>query len=714
MKKVRWHQKIGNQLLLLVGSILLVSTTFAVSLSLYRNYIGFQSVVENSLRNSTELRQRATDAWLQDKKESLDELARTVIADLKSDKEISTAFFDFLAGNQAFDSLFLLEAPTGLVRVATNPGDTGRILAGSPLLSMAKTRTWLSPFLDNPDSGRLEILAGAPLITQGKTRAILGARLSLKALAFQFQHTRQPVAEETAFLVAPGSRLVFGQVTNAPMTALLKSPQVQAALAGQSGLEAYTNRYGIKVFGAWAWVDSWRAALFVEIPQSYTVFSYNNLEWIVLVAGVAIAVVLAGLGFYFSRILVRPLGQLASAAAELQAGNYRQRLNIRGHSELAQTAEAFNAMAGALDNFLNALTQREKYYRNLIEHSSDYVFVISLDGTIRYLSPNVSRRLGYPEDQILGTNALDFLAHPNDGDPTQEGSPWLNSLSQKGYLVREYWAPCADGSKILLEATFNLLPPLNGEVQIVINARDITDKSRMEADLERRRKMDSLGHFSAGVADDFNNLLTGLMGYVSLFRLQAQSGHWDDSLTESMERSILKAKDLTQRLIIISSGGIFHFLPHALNDLVTTVVEATTLNKRCQLDLHLAPDLPPVSCDKDKILLLLREIFDNALNFAGKNLHLQVRTEAAPGIVRVYVRDNGPGIDPEQLPHIFDPYFSTNERAKGLGLTMAWAIMDTHKGKISLTSEPGQGTEVLLTFPAWPNGPLVPGETKSS
>lgn len=235
---------------------------------------------------------------------------------------------------------------------------------------------------------------------------------------------------------------------------------------------------------------------------------------------------------------------------------------------------------------------------------------------------------------------------------------------------------------------------------------------RLQSELARAGKLESLGLLAGGIAHDFNNLLTVLMGNISLIRL-------DDSLSEDSSRSLEqaekatnRARDLTQQLLTFAKGGAPIRAAVSLPEVVREVAEFALHGSKVRCQFDLPPNLWPANVDKGQIGQVVQNIVINAIQampeggairFALSNCEVgaEMRQVLAPGrYVRIDFADQGPGISPDDLGRIFDPYFTTKKNGSGLGLATVHSIVKKHAGHISAESEPGKGTIFHVWLPA--------------
>ncbi len=253
--------------------------------------------------------------------------------------------------------------------------------------------------------------------------------------------------------------------------------------------------------------------------------------------------------------------------------------------------------------------------------------------------------------------------------------------------------------------------------------RDITVKRKMEEDILRAQKLESVGLLAGGIAHDFNNLLTAILGNISLAKMLLP----DDSKTQARlneaEKASLRARDLTQQLLTFAKGGAPVRRSASVSELIreTACFALSGSNVRC--DFAISPDLPLADIDEGQISQVIHNLIINADQSmpVGGAIHIacdevtvaesEVPPLRAGRYIRITVGDQGVGIPAEHLPRVFDPYFTTKEKGRGLGLTGVYSIIRNHDGQISVSSEPGAGTTFIIHLPISDMAPaMVPAE----
>jgi signal transduction histidine kinase len=240
----------------------------------------------------------------------------------------------------------------------------------------------------------------------------------------------------------------------------------------------------------------------------------------------------------------------------------------------------------------------------------------------------------------------------------------------------------------------------------------MAERQRMEDELLKARKIKSVGVLAAGIAHDFNNLLTGILGYVSLAKVVAQTDAKVVAYLTAAEQACQRATALTQQLLTFAKGGAPVRHTVSLVELLKECVGFVLRGANVRGDIQITADLWPVDVDAGQINQVVHNVVLNAMQAMPGGGTVQVRAEnvvLAAGVpfplpegqyVKITVQDSGCGIPEEVLANIFDPYFTTKPEGSGLGLTTAYAIVIKHEGYITIASEVGVGTTVVIYLPA--------------
>lgn len=224
-------------------------------------------------------------------------------------------------------------------------------------------------------------------------------------------------------------------------------------------------------------------------------------------------------------------------------------------------------------------------------------------------------------------------------------------------------------------------------------------------------RMAALGRLASGMAHDMNNLLGAIEGYAVLAAgaLPADSQARKDM--ESIREAVRSGADLNTRLLLFGRRRAMQKVPCRADELLNAAAPAARAAAGVRVVTEIAPALPEFQADPDRLGGALAAMVRNALEAMpeGGSLTIgaeKVRARGGSGteedLIRLFVRDAGPGMSPEVLEHAFEPYYTTKPAAKGLGLALAYGIAAMHCGWAELSSKPGKGCEASLYIPISP------------
>ena len=236
-------------------------------------------------------------------------------------------------------------------------------------------------------------------------------------------------------------------------------------------------------------------------------------------------------------------------------------------------------------------------------------------------------------------------------------------------------------------------------------------QARLEIEVQRAARLESLGELAGGIAHDFNNVLTGIMGYTSIAMLDKSAMTLVGDCLREIERGGRRARDLTQQLLTFAKGGDPLRETISLPGLIQEATELILHGSSVRCEYEVPPGLWSVNADRGQITQVIQNLMRNAMQamphggeirvlLANDEIDAGAKAGLAAGrYVRLSMTDTGEGIKAEQLPRIFDPYFST-KKAGGLGLATVHSIVKKHQGHIEVQSAQGKGTTFRIWLPA--------------
>lgn len=365
----------------------------------------------------------------------------------------------------------------------------------------------------------------------------------------------------------------------------------------------------------------------------------------------------------------------------------------------------------------NELRKSEEKYRRILETITDGYHEVDLKGNLILVNDSLCEIMGYSREELLGMNFRRLMDKKNSALVLQAyNNVFANGEANPGV---DYEITRSDGS--IRSVSASISPILDGDG--IIKGfrgilRDVTQARHMEEQLRQSAKMEAIGRLAGGVAHDFNNILTAMMGYAAMLALQfPDNGPAQDKLNQ-IGRAGERAADLTRQLLAFSRKQMLDVRVLNLNAVITELEKMLKrlIGEDIELTAKLDPAMGQVRADPIQMEQILINLAVNARDampnggslsietvntfLAEDYARLRIDVEAGP-YVAVIVSDSGCGMEPETLKSIFDPFFTTKELGvgTGLGLSTVYGIVKQHRGHVTVYSELGRGTTFKLYFP---------------
>ena len=318
--------------------------------------------------------------------------------------------------------------------------------------------------------------------------------------------------------------------------------------------------------------------------------------------------------------------------------------------------------------------------------------------------------LGYPREELLRLS-WSRITHPDDLAANVAYFDRAMSGEIDGYSLDKRFIR-KDGTVILASISVRCIRREDGSVEYFLTAlQDITERTHTMEALQTLQKLESLGTLAAGIAHDFNNQLTGILGNISLAKEGLEENDERRQLLEQAQEACMVTRSLAGQLLTFATGGSPAVTLLDLGALVRdqAAFAARGTSVRCVFESSVSS--LPALVDPQQMRQVVQNLVLNAVQAMPRGGTLTVgasvvsmpRPEAPAGAgryVRVTFRDEGVGIPADCIGKIFDPFFSTKERGRGLGLTMCHSIVARHGGWLAVESTVGVGTVFTVILPA--------------
>ncbi len=357
-----------------------------------------------------------------------------------------------------------------------------------------------------------------------------------------------------------------------------------------------------------------------------------------------------------------------------------------------------------------ALWKSESVLRKVFDSIPDLLSVIDRD--LRIVRSNWQGGYDYvPEDIRAGSPYCYDAFYPEQGKPCNDCHT-LKVFRTGRPVATEKYNPRIG----LVEVrAFPVFDDSGDVVMVAEYIRNITEQKRLEEELRKAHKLESLGVLAGGIAHDFNNLLTGILGNISLAKIMTEPNSKIFKRLDESEKAVWRARDLTQQLMTFSKGGAPVKKTASMEQIVKDSAFFVLRGSNVRCEFALPEHVWPVEVDEGQMNQVINNLIINAdqsmvdggiIDVGIENLAVLPQNEMSlkeGRYVKISIRDHGVGIPEEYLHKIFDPYFTTKQKGSGLGLATVYSIIRNHDGFVGVESKTGVGTTFQLYIPASEN-----------
>jgi PAS domain S-box-containing protein len=411
--------------------------------------------------------------------------------------------------------------------------------------------------------------------------------------------------------------------------------------------------------------------------------------------------------FLLGRMLTSPISKLANGAESIAGGNYNVRMKLESKDEIGDLANVFNKMSDSLKIQRDEILELQQFFEKIVEQSPSAIVIGNDSAEVIAMNPAAEKLLSRPLAQLKDQKFFEMI-------------PAFKPLQEDYFKVLLSGTPCFhdnysvvyenEGEKILRLTLYKI--PLPGSPAEVLQIEDISEKFELEEKLLHAKKLGTLGELLSRFTHEFNNLMTSLLGHLSLLKKEVGAGHPLFHRTQQIEDVALRAFNLGKDILNFSKKEKLKKEPLNAKEAIETVLNllGKTVLKRIEVEKRFMDDGLNVLINKEKFLLAMFNILINAKDAIGAAhrekglIRISVDrifiSHAARNFIRIKIADNGPGIDEKIIGKIFEPYFTTKgDKGTGLGLTTVKEIIEENSGWIEIDVEKDSGTTFNLFLP---------------
>ncbi len=517
---------------------------------------------------------------------------------------------------------------------------------------------------------------------------------------------------------------------------------IRNLLQGNIGVFEYQGLIGKQVIGAGALIPLTGWGVVVETAAEDAYRTLYLLMMIVLTIFLLTMLTALLLGFRFSfKNLIEPINLLQKEAEMIARGEFGDIIHIKSADEIGQLADAFNRMTGNLnkttvsrDLLIQEISEREKTENALkkSEATLKSIFRVAPIGiglvserVLLWVNDQLCSMIGYDREEVVGRSARVLY-------PSQEEFDWVGL--EKYDQIRAYGTGSVetrwlhkDGRIIDVLLSSTPLDPADFSSGMTFTALDITERKKLEDQLRQAYKMEAVGTMAGGIAHEFNNILGIILGNAELAIDDVPEWNPAKHSLEEIQKASLRGRDVVRQILSFARITPVTRKPIRISTIIQESLKFVRATIPSSIDIR-----QNILCDTETILGNSTEINQIFINLCSNSAHaidqetgtISINLETVfltedsaaqyddlvPGkYVRLSVKDTGKGIRPEIMGRIFDPYFTTKDVDKGLGMGLAvvYGLVKKHDGAIQFVSEVGKGTTAEVLFPTTEEQPEI-------
>jgi PAS domain S-box-containing protein len=355
-----------------------------------------------------------------------------------------------------------------------------------------------------------------------------------------------------------------------------------------------------------------------------------------------------------------------------------------------------------------ALRESEERFRTIFETARDSIFIKNNRREYVSANPATEQLLGFSIPQLLGHNDEELF-----GEESGQHIRKMDERVLNGEIIEDELSIMVRGEQRIFHVV--KVPMRDGPGSIIGICgivRDITDKHRMEEELIKTEKLESIGLLAGGIAHDFNNIMTAILGNISLARMYCEEDSDISQRLADAEKASSRAQDLTHQLLTFAKGGAPVKMAASIGQLIQETAEFVLRGSNVKCEFNVEKGLYPAEFDAGQISQAINNLVINAIQAMpnGGTIAITAQNLLIPAAatipirsgkaIKISITDQGSGISEQNLAKIFDPFFTTKKTGSGLGLASTYSIIKRHDGHIEVESSINVGTTFHIYLPA--------------
>lgn len=680
---------------------LLTLILFAIPFLLLFYFInsGTSSLIKNQINNrlteAVEENIKTINVLLHDRELDLKSYSRLEVENIK-EVPAQSAFFNSMIQEKKWYDFILIADLEGNIVLSINQDIKGNIREREYFKVSKEGKFYNSGFFYSDILQTTVIALSHPLMNKNnRIIGVLAASLNLKNFYSLLFDLRIGKTSELFLVDAQGVLLSPTKLGGQPFIDKGFSPKETNPHQGEKGLKIHIDYRGQKVLCAYKKLPQANFYLVSEMDLKEALRPLKQFNRIILTLFLPFLLFLVAISNVYSRtitsLLRRLTRNLQNALAESQSKKKEvDEVNIELEKKIKES-----------EFLTQQLELSKEYILNLIDSISMGVIGLDCSGKITHFNKEI-RWMFHLEDFKKDQDIFSVL-------------PWLNEkeieitfentvLLSRPHHIHKKKLDVGRGDEFF---NFSFFPILNGKGKIVgvtILAENVTERSRLEAQLAEYEKLSALSQLALGAAHEINNPLLGISSYLEILRDEAQEKKEKEEIEVVIE-NVYRISQTIRGLLNFARPTPPQFTKVSMNQLIDETLSFLShqpIFRKVKIEKSFSPSLPPITADLNQIRQVLTNMLINAAQFMPKGGELRVETSKVKfkELIQIDISDTGIGIPPENLKKIFDPFFTTKKsQGTGLGLSISLSYIKNHDGDITVKSELDKGTTFSIFLP---------------
>jgi PAS domain S-box-containing protein len=351
------------------------------------------------------------------------------------------------------------------------------------------------------------------------------------------------------------------------------------------------------------------------------------------------------------------------------------------------------------------LKERERWLATVLRSIGDAVIATDDKGLVTFMNPVAEALTGYKGGDSLGREAADVFRIVDEQSRLPKESPIGMILDEGHAVVSRKTALLVIGLETEVSIEYSAAPIQDDQgnvAGVVLVFRDVTERRQMEMALIHSERLAAMGHLSAALFHEINNPLQSISGSIELVSKYSLDEKQQAKYLQIAQREIKRLNRFSHQMLSFSRPPTVVRRAVLISDIVRHVLAVAGKQLQhggIEVSVFLPDDLPPVFASHDQIVQVVLNLIINAIEAMHGGGRLNIEARLVDGLVEVAVADSGPGLSPDVLPKVFQPFYTTKEGGTGLGLSVSHNIIQQHGGTMLAENAPGGGAVFTIVLP---------------